>query len=321
MAVEVSSFIPLSLAPSPGQPSTPTDSDLYRNSSDIMRMKSVHLDRKLSATARLPRRSTIVESVHPSDLLQPQRQQEQHPSPQIAPSQQGQQGQVHYYGQPSPQHSSPPPLQRAVPPHLSKPPMEFDAQGQILRPSFARNNTEVMLVDDSGPSSPVAGDEQQISGPSLDNGITLADIPQIMEVAQAREQQRSLPRQNSIPFIAELSAVELAIVKHCAVLALTRSPLKDHFDLDELLEMVETKKSGFWKTLFKNDKKNIKKKGWLLYRSNASPQLIDISGVFGVPLDLLVEREGVDSLLGTTRATIRVPSFIDDVISAMRQMG
>jgi hypothetical protein len=45
------------------------------------------------------------------------------------------------------------------------------------------------------------------------------------------------------------------------------------------------------------------------------------SGVFGVPLELLVEREGSDSHLGATRATLRVPSFIDDVISAMRQMG
>lgn len=44
-------------------------------------------------------------------------------------------------------------------------------------------------------------------------------------------------------------------------------------------------------------------------------------GVFGIPLELLVEREGSDSLLGATRATLRVPSFIDDVISAMRQMG
>ena len=48
---------------------------------------------------------------------------------------------------------------------------------------------------------------------------------------------------------------------------------------------------------------------------------VAIKGVFGVPLELLVEREGSDSLLGATRATLRVPSFIDDVISAMRQMG
>jgi hypothetical protein len=38
-------------------------------------------------------------------------------------------------------------------------------------------------------------------------------------------------------------------------------------------------------------------------------------------LELLVERDGADSQLGATRATMRVPSFIDDVISAMRQMG
>lgn len=44
-------------------------------------------------------------------------------------------------------------------------------------------------------------------------------------------------------------------------------------------------------------------------------------GVFGVPLELLVEREGADSLLGASRTPLRVPSFIDDVVSAMRQMG
>lgn len=44
-------------------------------------------------------------------------------------------------------------------------------------------------------------------------------------------------------------------------------------------------------------------------------------GVFGIPLELLVEREGADSLHGASRAPLRVPSFIDDVVSAMRQMG
>jgi hypothetical protein len=46
-----------------------------------------------------------------------------------------------------------------------------------------------------------------------------------------------------------------------------------------------------------------------------------VSGVFGVPLELLVEREGADSLHGASRTPLRVPSFIDDVVSAMRQMG
>ncbi|KAG6866566.1 hypothetical protein C0991_002051 [Blastosporella zonata] len=284
-----------------------SDPDPYRSSPDIMRMKSVHLDRKLSATARLPKRSTIVESpagrsVHPSDVLQPQRQQEHHPTSQIAPYQQGQAGQVQYYGQSHhQQHSSPPISQRPAPPYLGKLNDPSQSSGPS-RQGLSRTNTEVMIVDDSAPNSPAEGNPP-ISNSRLDDGITLADIPQIMEAAQAREQQRSLPRESSIPYIAELSSMELAIVKHAAVLVLTRSPLKDQFDLDELLEMVETKKTGFWKTLFKNDKKNIKKKG-----------------VFGVPLDFLVEREGSDSMLGATREPLRVPSFIDDVISAMKQM-
>ncbi|TEB36504.1 RhoGAP-domain-containing protein [Coprinellus micaceus] len=138
------------------------------------------------------------------------------------------------------------------------------------------------------------------------DGITLADIPSLMEAAQAREQHRSLPRESSIPYISELSPLELAIVRHSAVLALVKSPLKDSFDLDEILEMVEAKKNTFWNKLFnKGEKglKNVKKKG-----------------VFGVPLELLAEREGADSMLGAARVTIRVPSFIDDVISAMRTM-
>jgi len=83
-----------------------------------------------------------------------------------------------------------------------------------------------------------------------------------MEVEQAREQRRSLPRQGGKPLIAELSPLELAIIKHASVLALSRSTLKDQFDLDEILDMVEIKKSGCWGKLFKGgaDKKNVKKK-------------------------------------------------------------
>jgi hypothetical protein len=119
-----------------------------------------------------------------------------------------------------------------------------------------------MIVDDSVPNSPSAGAEETTLGKRSDDALTLADIPQWVEVAQAREQQRSLPRESATPYIAELGALELAIVKHCAVLMLTRSPLKDQFDLDEILEMVEVKKAGFWGKLFKGDnKKNMKKKG------------------------------------------------------------
>ncbi|KAF5355304.1 hypothetical protein D9758_005981 [Tetrapyrgos nigripes] len=312
---------------SPEAASTPTqssiDSDPYRNSADIRMMKQVHLDRKLSATARLPKRSTIVESpagrsVAPSDVLHSQKSQDTNAAHQPH----------HHHGHThEPQYAvqgRSPPTQAHTPayalsaqhtqqrprPHLETSPAALSpqtGQGQVIRPAFARNNTEVMIVDDSAPNSPAIGPDDlrdgMLSMPP-DQTITLADIPQLMEAAQAREQQRSLPRLNSIPCIAELSALELAIVKYSALVVLTKSPLKDMIDL-ELLEMVEAKKTGFWKTLLgRADKKNTKKK----------------PGVFGVPLEVLIAQEGVDSLLGASRATLRVPSFIDDVISAMRQM-
>lgn len=283
------------------------DQDPYRNSGDIMRMKSVHLDRKLSATARLPKRSTIVESpsgktVQPSEPLHAQRSQQdiKTPQPQRAPPP-GTLVPGRQPSQPGPSGIPSQPPSRAQ----TRTPGTLDTnyQAQVVRSTIGRSDTEVKIVDESAPNSP-AGSPDDVPLHTPDDGITLADIPQLMEAAQAREQQRSLPRQSTVPHVAELSALELTIVKHSAVLALQRSPLRDQLELDELLELVETKKGGFWKQLFKaGDKKNVKKKG-----------------VFGVPLELLVEKEGSDSLLGACRATLRVPSFIDDVVSAMRQM-
>lgn len=283
------------------------DQDPYRNSGDIMRMKSVHLDRKLSATARLPKRSTIVESpsgktVHPSEPLHAQRSQQdiKTPQPQRAPPP----GTLIPGRQPSQPGSSGMPSQPPSRAQIRTPgTLDTSYQGQVFRTTIGRSDTEVKIVDESAPNSPAGiPDDAPLHAP--DDGITLADIPQLMEAAQAREQQRSLPRQSTVPHVAELSALELTIVKYSAVLALQRSPLRDQLELDELLELVETKKGGFWKQLFKaGDKKNVKKKG-----------------VFGVLLELLVEKEGSDSLLGGSRATLRVPSFIDDVVSAMRQM-
>lgn len=228
-------------------------------SDDINRLKSVHLDRKLSATARVPKRSTVVESptgkvaqaadaVHGSSSRSAQAQ---HARPQMAKGSP--------QSQPQSQSQSQQPMGHA---HPSRPHVMPPGTLETIRPPFARQNTEVMIVDESAPTSPTGGnDESRL--PGVDDGITLADIPQLVEAAQAREQHRSLPRKGSVPFLAELNPVELAIVKHSAVLALIRSPLKDQFDLEEILELVEMKKSSFWNKLFKqgNDKKGVKKKG------------------------------------------------------------
>ena len=40
-----------------------------------------------------------------------------------------------------------------------------------------------------------------------------------------------------------------------------------------------------------------------------------------MPLEVLVERNGADSMHGAGPGPLRVPSFVDDCISAMKQMG
>jgi len=234
---------PTSAAAAPPLPGD-VEHDPYRNSQDIMRMKS-HLDRKLSATAHLPKRSTIIESfsgkvAHPGDVItssqgsgrtQPQAQMQQVdpglaslgqrpitqqnvPGASTAPVRPprppqglGQQQQSPQSQQPAPQVRPPRPT---LNPGLSTPPPES-------RPNYLRKNTE---IDEPAPSTPpgtaLPEGNPMDSVPTLE-GITLADIPQLAEAAQAMEQRRSLPRQSMAPYIAELTPLELAIVRHADV--------------------------------------------------------------------------------------------------------
>ena len=178
------------------------------------------------------------------------------------------------------------------------------------------------------------------------DALTLDDIPRIVAAEQAKEQrpnayrhaknqligsgrpepkyrsghQRGVSAGNELDiaggdsaqqrtkrFFSELSALELFIVRHVAVLSM-EPLLEGHYNLEDLLNLVESKKPGtFWgkfgKAFSKNDRPKGKKKG-----------------VFGIPLDVLVERDGVDSTYGVGPGAIKVPGLIDDTISAMRQM-
>ncbi|KAJ1026300.1 hypothetical protein NDA16_002387 [Ustilago loliicola] len=332
--------------------------EAYRDSQDIKRMKSVNLNRKLSTKAKVPRISTVVgspsgrqtqtsdtqrpspsdsglqtDSRHsprqaspgssprePSSPFQRDGGSSREPSPSRRPGQaqvpqnfQQQSAQKQQVFQPVQQHlpfalpGAPGMPQQHQPPQLgvgrSGSPSNLEPGSIVpIRPAFARHNTDVKIRED-GPVRQPSGDELQRDTRSED-GITLADIPHILEAEQAREQHRPLPSEGT-RCISELSALELFIVKHMAVMYLQQSALRDHVNLDDLIEFIETRKNTFWGKIFKGgkDKKEIKKKG-----------------VFGIPLEILVERNGADSTLGASAAHLRVPSFIDDVISAMKQM-
>lgn len=181
------------------------------------------------------------------------------------------------------------------------------------------------------------------------DAITLDDIPRIVAVEQSREQQQqqrdrnhrqdlfrspatdshlqqatqarshSPTREQDLrpgdalntrigrKFFSELSGLEYFNVRHLAVL--TMHPMvENEFSLDELLGFIESRKQvTFWKNLgkaFKNDKaKGSKKKG-----------------VFGVPLESIIERDGADSTDGVGPGTLRIPAIIEDLIASMRKM-
>ena len=215
-------------------------------------------------------------------------------------------------------------------------------------------SSRVMDTDGKGPRPGSAGADEANQGlqGSTDlmfgqnDAITLDDIPRIVAVEQSREQQEKRQQAGQDPFrtpapitvrppghirtqsasreqelqgadsspsrvvrrfFPELSALECFNVRHLAVL--TMHPMVEHeFTLEELLSFIEPRKQAtFWKNLgkaFKNDKnKNVKKKG-----------------VFGVPLEIIIDRDGAESTDGVGPGTLRIPAVVDDIIASMRKM-
>ncbi|KAK4047008.1 Rho-type GTPase activating protein Rga1 [Microbotryomycetes sp. JL201] len=291
--------------------------DTYRDSTDIKRMKSVNLDRKLSTTtAKVPKRSTVVQS--PSGRVA---QQNDMSIPLFTgkppvPSRKDQPLVDPVRGTTIPRSS----VAAAAPPVPSVPAAVrhngLDSASPAPspqpspRPTLNRATTAVEIVDDQVlDQTPSRHEDPELGGaeePTRDEeGITLADLPVVMEAEAAREQQGSSAAGSGL-LLSELSALEYLIVRHVAALILTnRTALRDVVSLDELLDMIDARRGTFWNKLFKAGKKE---------------KLDKKKGVFGIPLDVLVERNGADSMHGAGQAALRVPSFIDDVIAAMKQM-
>ncbi|KAI9316014.1 hypothetical protein BX666DRAFT_2019617 [Dichotomocladium elegans] len=107
-------------------------------------------------------------------------------------------------------------------------------------------------------------------------------------------------------YIAELSALDHFMVRHIAVLYLEEL-LKDHFDLEDLVDLIDDKKSS---TLW----------GKFVTSLRTGGNKKSKEGTFGVPLEILVEKSGIESSFGASPSRIRIPTFIDDCISAMKRM-
>lgn len=170
-----------------------------------------------------------------------------------------------------------------------------------IRPPFARFNTDV-LVREEEEVRKASGDVSP--GLPTEENITLADIPHLLQAEQEREQSGDVGPGARRP-ISDLSPRELFVVKHVALARLRSSALAEHVRADEWGEFLDARKATFWGKLFKGGpaRKEQRKRG-----------------VFGVALEQLVERSGTDSTLGAAATPLRVPTFVDDVVSAMKQM-
>ncbi|KAK6068668.1 rho GTPase activator [Seiridium cupressi] len=220
----------------------------------------------------------------------------------------------------------------------------MDGPGGLGTDSGGYRDREMQIDEDR--EAGLGGSTEQYFGHQ--DALTLDDIPRIVAAEQAKEKQPSAYSRNSRQelfrspathptfgaghqrsqsdgrgeelkrnpepspqrigrkFFSELSGLEYFIVRHVAVL--TMQPMLDpEFTLDDLLSLIEARKqSTFWNKFGKafagkDNRKNIKKKG-----------------VFGVPLELIIERDGADSTDGVGPGALRIPAMIEDTITALK---
>ncbi|KAF9907636.1 hypothetical protein EC991_010756 [Linnemannia zychae] len=248
---------------------------------DIKRVKSTHLDRKLSNSARIARRQTVIEH-----------QRRRPPGDDYSVSEEGVGGQGHTI------HTDP---------EVSMLEFEIIDESEItndddgathgehrkaIAPVTLSDLTDNLRISTATNGSPSASLRAR-SGHGSAHGSQHLQIPNSSNASRKRQ------------YLNELSALELFIVKHLAVLMLA-PVVSDYFTPEELLDLIGQRKQTLWGRFVKGLKTDKKKS--------------KVEGTFGVPLEVIVERNGVDSALGAGPGRIRIPSFVDDSISALRNM-
>ncbi|KAK5677355.1 Rho-type GTPase activating protein Rga1 [Elasticomyces elasticus] len=112
-------------------------------------------------------------------------------------------------------------------------------------------------------------------------------------------------------YFSELTALEYFIVRHVAVLSM-EPLLEGHFNQEELLDLIETKRPTFWA-----------KFGKAFQGKSASEKKVKgkaPNAIFGVPLEQLLERDYEESTDGVGPGSLKVPSLVQEAISAMKTM-
>lgn len=292
--------------------------DVYNNTiNDIRRLRSTRLDRQLGSSAKKARQSRIIEgpeaeSVRPGSSEGPSGGQERDRRRDTAHFRivedrdiNGEHVVEHTFGDDK------------VLTLDDIPRIVAAEQARDQRPNAFRHHKQTPPYYPASPGQPrlINGHQRDLSGDML------RDMDAPREPAPP-PQPRSAKR-----YFSELSAIDYFIVRHIAVLSM--EPLVEgHFSLEELLGLIETNKKTFWgkfgKAFQANEKKKVgKKKGLLIdfLRRELGLLRLTKTGVFGVALDQLVEKDGAESSMGVGPGALRIPAILDDAVAAMRQMG
>lgn len=177
---------------------------------------------------------------------------------------------------------------------------------------------------------------------SRQDTMTLDDIPRIVQAQQTREQRPNASRFARQPmggsqepklrlvnghtrdfsgeneklegrpagtkkYFSELTALEYFIVRHVAVLSM-EPLLEGHFNQEELLDLIETKRPTFWSKFGK------------AFQAKEKKPKVGRTAIFGVPLDQLIERDYEESTDGVGPGSLKVPSLVQEAVSAMKTM-
>lgn len=144
------------------------------------------------------------------------------------------------------------------------------------------------------------------------SSLILDDIQRIVAAEKQSQTKKEV-------FMSDLSPIEMFYVRHIAVFLIKK--LIPEWG-DELVDLIETRKqpSTIWEKFGKAF--NIGGGGGnnAGAGSNGDKKKGGNVGVFGVSLETQVEKYGVDSTFGLGIRPLRIPAFVDECITSMRQM-
>lgn len=264
-----------------GQADEKRASSSYENTlNDVRRLRSTRMDKHLSTTIKKARTSRILEGPDGRRVTDGNEADGRDPNYQIAEERDGNRTELMYSGSNGITLDDIPRIVAAEQAKEQRPNAYKHARHELFRTSIT---AEPKLL---------SGHQRSTSGGNLLDQSAAAD-PSV----QGQQRRR---------YFSELSALEYFIIRHVAVIAM-QPMLEGHFTLEELLNLIETRKPTFWtkvgKALKTEGKKGGKKKG-----------------VFGVPLEVIIERDGADSTEGIGATALRIPAIVDDAVTSMRKM-